>query len=303
VLNVKFSDDPGTVRRAYLREVRKTHPDKGGSSAQFRIVQDAYDLLTLPRHEKSHEESTYTNSAHGEDDAQDEYHGRHDWWQYDWFRDRFRKWDQREDESFERDFGDAEETRKLKRAEGKCTGKDWMDRDTPATAGDDDVCHTCTESTPIDVKTAKKCGLNYREYESHPESHPEKRVTCWGCKNAHKSVLTKTMAMNKSWKGERGLGARLGKVLDGRHEVFSKLRREKKRFHHQLVTGAVDETRNSEYFWIKDLQREAEKFPPFPRKHKREVKKEKGQSAPSSPPRKKHAARAPTTPVKKEAKR
>ena len=80
--------------------------------------------MTLPRHEKSHEESTYTNSAHGEDDAQDEYHGRHDWWQYDWFRDRFRKWDQREDESFERDFGDAEETRKLKRAEGKRTGKD-----------------------------------------------------------------------------------------------------------------------------------------------------------------------------------
>lgn len=57
-----------------------------------------------------------------------------------------------------------------------------MDRDTPATAGDEDVCHACTESTPIDAKTAKKCGLNYREYESHPSRTPKNGSRVGGAK-------------------------------------------------------------------------------------------------------------------------
>jgi len=42
--------DPGAgeaeIRRAYRRRVKRAHPDQGGSSTEFRAVQDAYEELT-----------------------------------------------------------------------------------------------------------------------------------------------------------------------------------------------------------------------------------------------------------------
>merc|ERR1712216_648718 len=35
-----------TIREAYLREVLRTHPDKGGDQDHFRKVQDAYRVLS-----------------------------------------------------------------------------------------------------------------------------------------------------------------------------------------------------------------------------------------------------------------
>lgn len=132
------------------------------------------------------------------------------------------------------------------------------------------MCYTCKKYNNdvlfrgITAEKARKEGLNFREYKAKPG---KMRVTCWGCKTwglripgksgVQKSVLTKSMAMSKSWKHGL-LGGKLGKVLGGRHAIFDRLRREKKSFHQQPITNAAEETRNSEYFWSVDLQAWAE---------------------------------------------
>ena len=45
VLGVDPEADPGEIERAYRRRVKETHPDQGGTAAEFQAVRAAYDEL------------------------------------------------------------------------------------------------------------------------------------------------------------------------------------------------------------------------------------------------------------------
>ena len=45
VLNIQPTDDLRAIRRAYVRETKKHHPDRGGDSEHFRTIQAAYTDL------------------------------------------------------------------------------------------------------------------------------------------------------------------------------------------------------------------------------------------------------------------
>ena len=45
VLQVKKSDKPSTIRKAFNRLVLKHHPDKGGDQEKFESIQSAYETL------------------------------------------------------------------------------------------------------------------------------------------------------------------------------------------------------------------------------------------------------------------
>ena len=302
-LGLERGADASAIKKSYLRLVVKHHPDKGGTAENFRRVFEAYKRLitrgergaSQPRSSRAHDSARRESQSRDDDEGDDDdYEWEYDnSWHYEWFRDFFRR--TRDKKTSYQDFFDrfrtkeAQQTERARqRAEAKKRGVDWMGRDKKAKAGDE-TCHACKQQTGINAKQAAKHGLVFREYRAHPFS----RVTCWGCKTSHKSVMTQNMAMKTSWKADGGKGERLGKVLDGHHEVFRQLRREKKTFHHQPVTDDI-ETRNSEYFWVADLQQHAERFEPLQRKRK------VPSTPPVSPPRKKHAPQAPKTPVKRE---
>ena len=46
VLGISASATPADIVAAYRRQVKLTHPDNGGSVLLFRLVQDAYDVLS-----------------------------------------------------------------------------------------------------------------------------------------------------------------------------------------------------------------------------------------------------------------
>ena len=301
-LELERGADVNAIRKSYLRLVVRHHPDKkGGDARKFRQVFDAYKRLmapaeaSQPRPPRDHHNGRRESQSRDDDEGgYDGYEREYDnSWHDEWFREFFRR--TRDKKPGYQDFFDRFRTKEAQqkerarqRAEAKKRGVDWMGRDKKAKAGDE-TCHTCEQQTGINAKQAEKHGLLFREYRAHPAQ----RVTCWGCKTSHKSVMTQNMAMKTSWKADGGKGERLGKVLDGHHEVFRQLRREKKTFHHQPVTDDI-ETRNSEYFWVADLQQHAESFEPLQRKRK------VPSTPPVSPPRKKHAPQAPKTPVKRE---
>ncbi|MCU0271819.1 MAG: J domain-containing protein [Acidimicrobiales bacterium] len=49
VLGVAPGADPDTLRRAFRRCARHTHPDAGGDALAFARVRGAYEMLTGPR--------------------------------------------------------------------------------------------------------------------------------------------------------------------------------------------------------------------------------------------------------------
>lgn len=46
VLNVKRDADAEAIHKAYVRKAKETHPDKSGTSVDFRKTQWAYDILS-----------------------------------------------------------------------------------------------------------------------------------------------------------------------------------------------------------------------------------------------------------------
>ena len=58
------SDD--AVKKAYRRLAQKVHPDKGGSAALFRQVQEAYELLTSKKKGTSQGSSGSANAEHAD---------------------------------------------------------------------------------------------------------------------------------------------------------------------------------------------------------------------------------------------
>jgi curved DNA-binding protein CbpA len=58
VLGVSRDADGPTIHTAYRRAVRRTHPDVGGTAAEFEAVQDAYETLRDPSRRAAHEART-----------------------------------------------------------------------------------------------------------------------------------------------------------------------------------------------------------------------------------------------------
>lgn len=52
ILNIDPTKDKMAIRRAYVREMKKHHPDHGGDPHQFRLIQDAYDDLINNRYKE-----------------------------------------------------------------------------------------------------------------------------------------------------------------------------------------------------------------------------------------------------------
>lgn len=48
VLGLSVDADAGAIHGAYRRAVRRTHPDVGGTAAEFEAVQEAYETLRDP---------------------------------------------------------------------------------------------------------------------------------------------------------------------------------------------------------------------------------------------------------------
>ncbi len=55
VLGVGREADAAAVHAAYRRAVRRTHPDVGGTAAEFEAVQDAYETLRVPARRAAHD--------------------------------------------------------------------------------------------------------------------------------------------------------------------------------------------------------------------------------------------------------
>ena len=79
--------------------------------------------------------------------------------------------------------------------------------------------------------------------------------------------MTKNMAEKKSWQDAEG--NRLGKVLEGKAGLFRILREDNRTFCQQPKSEYVEDTRLSEYYWVEDLQKIAQKQPAIPRSPKK----------------------------------
>lgn len=110
-----------------------------------------------------------------------------------------------------------------------------------ASAGSAPACTFCRKSAPIDEPAALRQGLAWHEYTSHPRVADGTMATCWGCKTAHKSAMTESQAL----KG-------FAKKLDA--EFIATLRHT---FSHKPVHGGPF-SRTSVYYWVPDLEAEAQ---------------------------------------------
>jgi hypothetical protein len=63
VLGLRPGATPDAIRRAWLRQVRDVHPDRGGSAAAFDAVQRAYDTLRDPAARAEYDRSLH--AGHG----------------------------------------------------------------------------------------------------------------------------------------------------------------------------------------------------------------------------------------------
>ncbi len=55
VLGVGRDADAAAIHVAYRKAVRRTHPDVGGTAAEFEAVQDAYETLRVPARRAAHD--------------------------------------------------------------------------------------------------------------------------------------------------------------------------------------------------------------------------------------------------------
>jgi curved DNA-binding protein CbpA len=75
VLNVQTGCTVGTVRKAYRRLVLSEHPDKGGSDERFQLLQQAYEVMSVPDKRREHDaelQRARSNQLKRADDARRE---------------------------------------------------------------------------------------------------------------------------------------------------------------------------------------------------------------------------------------
>jgi curved DNA-binding protein CbpA len=62
-LGVPKSASQDEVRMAYRKKAQKSHPDKGGSEAEFRQIQCAYDILSDPERKARYDQTGETGQG------------------------------------------------------------------------------------------------------------------------------------------------------------------------------------------------------------------------------------------------
>ncbi len=113
--------------------------------------------------------------------------------------------------------------------------------------------HVLRKNKPITKEKAAKNGLNWDEYSRGVEGYP-RYTTCWICKDQHKSVLTEAQACMKFSK-KLAFTAESKRSGNNYRPVFWLLKNANRTFHQQPAVSV--QTRNSEYYWYPDLEREA----------------------------------------------
>ena len=165
---------------------------------------------------------------------------------FDVYATRFASWEE-EREARRRAWSEFHK-RQVKR------GNDF--RDGKATK-ESDICMFCGKNTAITKSKAEENGLDWEEYieSTKVEGFPG-YFTCWACKSNHVSVLTEKKACSMFAKK---LNIQISSDTGGTYNpIFKELRQNGRSFHHQPVTNLFEgETRNSEYYWYPDLEREA----------------------------------------------
>lgn len=301
--------DDGVIRKAFLRKTLQAHPDKGGSEEQFNALKNAYERLKTdpyaasapPPHARQNSNQAGRSNRGGD----------YNWYDRAWARNQWR-YSNSNFGRFHKTFQKREMTEKEKRERRAWFIKNHKDphyppRDKKAEPGEPS-CIFCRLNRGITEEDAtvkdKKMGMKGMRFDMYT-CHPRGRITCWICLLRHETVMTKSMAMSTSWKDANGF--RLGKVLEHRPNVFAQLTAERKTFKYQPVAERCRvPTRNSEYFWVEDLQEIAQELPAIQRK-----KAEVGGSipamdegAPASPPRaKRQKVAQPITPDQSERRR
>jgi curved DNA-binding protein CbpA len=69
VLDVPVTADATEIKKAYQKSVRSSHPDVGGSAGLFRLVKEAYEVLSDPRRRAAYDRSLKEDTAGSSGDA------------------------------------------------------------------------------------------------------------------------------------------------------------------------------------------------------------------------------------------
>ena len=266
-------DDPKKIRKAYLGLSRTCHPDKqGGSTEAFQRLSNAYGRLV--HSEKDGQEEASSPAAAKASGAAD-HHEQHahsyaaysdQWHRYYW--DFFNDYDEAQFDNFDCYEGEFEAWETSREERRKAWSRHHQDelrrgrdfRDKRAETGEP-KCMFCGKNTPITKDEAISEGIDWEEYSNATRDDIHKDYpsynTCWHCKTNHLSVLTESQACKKFAKK---LNYHIKSKRTGApyRPVFWKLKTLGRSFHHQPVTEMYDgPTRNSEYYWYPDLEREA----------------------------------------------
>lgn len=68
VLGVEPDADLETIRRAILAEVRRAHPDRGGSHEQMVLVNEAWEILSNPEMRRTYDAHRRNSESERRDD-------------------------------------------------------------------------------------------------------------------------------------------------------------------------------------------------------------------------------------------
>jgi DnaJ-class molecular chaperone len=66
ILDVSREADVDEIRAAYRRLTSNVHPDRGGSGALFRLVQEAYETLRDPLRRREYDQLLLPSASHGQ---------------------------------------------------------------------------------------------------------------------------------------------------------------------------------------------------------------------------------------------
>jgi DnaJ-class molecular chaperone len=69
-LGIESTADDATIKKAYKSKAQSSHPDKeGGDAALFKLVKEAYELLSNKERRRMYDETGYTHNGNIDSDA------------------------------------------------------------------------------------------------------------------------------------------------------------------------------------------------------------------------------------------